>query len=321
MRSLADLPRGTAGIKRAAAVGLTVAACAGGAGAAQAETVTFGSSLAEAPNLQLGCETQPQLSDTTGNYGFAPSGQPGCTWRQAGVFGQDSGTLYSSVPGDGTITRVDVRSGANPAPLSFVVFRQLGNTGATQDTQCCFFVSTSPAVTPQPNAVSSFSVDIPVHRNTLNGVRAFDLMGISAESNAGTLPLREVGPHLGVTFAPPGSLFAGFFYPSLGAQANDSGGGRLEDATSGIELTVRWTWTGATGAASARSHAAGAGALPPSPFSGFPEAGRSLRHPNPTVLVERGLVALAASLLVHLVQRLPEWIPKLHPTAHSRPAA
>ncbi len=212
---------------------------------ARATTTTFGSGLGAAPDTTLGCETAPFIANPNGDFGFQASNQPDCTWRQTGVFGSASDPRFSSVPGDGRITKVEVRSGPNPAPLRFVVIRQLGNAGATQDTQCCFFVSETAPVTPAPNAVSTFVVSIPVQRNTLDGVRAFDLMAVSAVSGTGTLPLLQTGPQNTFATTQSGAVDAGFFYPRMGAEPNDTGGGRREQGISGVELTVRWTWASA----------------------------------------------------------------------------
>jgi hypothetical protein len=249
-------------------------------GSSAAATQTFGSALATTPNATFGCELEPFLANSNGDFAFAPSGQPDCTWRQEGVFGSTTDSRFSSVPGDGRIVKVEVRSGPNPAPLRFVVLRQLGNTGATQDTQCCFFVSETAPVQLQPNAVSSFAVNIPVQRNTIQGIRAFDLMGISAASNTGSLPLLEVGPHNAFMVTTPGAVDAGYFYPRLGADPNDSGGGRHEQGISGIELTVRWTWQ----SANATPGAGGGG-----PGSGAPTLGSRLA----AVRAGRALIALA----------------------------
>jgi hypothetical protein len=223
----------------AAAAGLLAPASAG------ATVTTFGSTLTAAPDAAFGCEVAPFIADTNGNNGFGASGQPDCTWRQQGVFASATDPRFSSVPGDGRITRVEVLTAKNPAPLRFVVIRQLGNVGGTQNSQCCFFVSETAPVRLAPDTLNSIPLDIPVERNTLKGIRAFDLMGISAASNTGALPLREVGPHNIFATTQPGTVSAGYFYPRMGSVGNDTGGGRPEQGVSGIELTVRWTWVSA----------------------------------------------------------------------------
>jgi len=225
----------------------TVAAVLVLPGSASAIVSQLGSNLQAAPNVTFGCEFVPQISNFAGDQFLVPSGQTDCTWRQSGVFGSTdpNETRFSSVPGDGRITKVEVRTGANPAPLRFVVIRQLGNVGGTANSQCCFFRSETEPVTMAPNTVNTVNLNIPVERNTLNGIRAFDLVGISAAAGQGALPLLETGPHNINTVLTNGAVDAGYFYPRMGAIANDSGGGRLEAGTSGYELTVRWTWVSA----------------------------------------------------------------------------
>jgi hypothetical protein len=229
-------------VRRLALIPLALALVLPATAAAQSQT--FGSPLTTAPNLNVGCEMYPYIADVSGSYGLKPSGVADCTWRQSGVFGVTSGDpRFSSVPGDGTITRVEVLAGPNPAPLRFVVFSQLGNAGGTENFQCCFFVSETAPVALTPNVVNTFAVNIPVQRNTLDGIRRFDLMGISAAAGTGTLPLAQVAPRINnFDIFTPGSVNAGFFYPRLSANGQDQGGGRREEGVPGIEVLVRWTW-------------------------------------------------------------------------------
>jgi hypothetical protein len=216
--------------------------------AASAETRTFGSRLDKAPTANaFGCESKPTLSGDLHTYVPTASNTPDCTWRQSGVVTSDPNEpRFSSVPGDGTITKVEVRTGNNPAPLRFVVLSQLGNTGSTEVAgECCFFVSETAPLPMAPNTVNTFNVNIPVERNTLNGIRRFDLMAISAASGTGVLPLAQVGPVDQNAAFQPGTVMAGFFYPRMSANAQDTGGGRRESGVPGFELTVRWTWESA----------------------------------------------------------------------------
>ena len=221
------------------------------AGVANSQPVVMGSNLASAPNISIDCAVQP-VFDQNFNLVPAPSNTADCTWRQAGVFGVLSGdTRFSSVPADGTITSVSVRSGPNPAPLRFSILRQLATPGFGAEAQCCFFVSETAEVQPIPNAVTTFPVNLPVQRNVLNGFYAIDLFAISARAGAGTLPF--FSPTGGVSNAFQltqfGSVNAGFFYPRVGAIPNDVGGGRREGAMPGIELLVQWTFVPSGGGA------------------------------------------------------------------------
>jgi hypothetical protein len=205
---------------------------------ANAETVTGGSPLTAVPNVQPGCEAMPQIVDTQGNMGAVPSGTPDCTWRLAGSPTNPSDPRGSTVPGTGRIFAVAVRSGPSPSPLRFTIFRQLGSV-------CCFFVRETPLVQPAPNAVSTFAVDLPVERNVDNsGIIAYDQIGVSGVSNAGSLPLANVGSN---NIFAPSSISAGFFYPRLGADPNDTGGGRHEGGIGNVEVLLRWTWCGIVG--------------------------------------------------------------------------
>lgn len=210
----------------------------------------------------FGCDSRPVIEPITYSYVPAASGVADCTWRQSGVFGVLDDPRFSSVPGDGTITQIEVLSGANPAPLRFSILRQLGTGGFAG--QCCFFVSETAPMQPTPNGVTVFPVRIPVQRNTLDGVQAIDLLGVSAQSGAGSLPIRQVGSTSSFALTSLGSVNAGNFYPRIGSDPNDSGGGRREEGVPGFELMVRSTWC-ATNDTSCQPAAPGANAALQSP--------------------------------------------------------
>lgn len=211
---------------------------------AAAQAVTLGSQLQEGPNVSFDCNTQPVLDpNNIGSWLFLQSGQADCTWRQSGVFGNQNDTRFSSVPGDGRIVAVTIRSGPAPvAPLRVVIMRTLSTGGFGAEQQCCFFVSESAPLALTANATQTFAVNIPVVRNTINGFQAVDLVGFSAASGTGALPLRQVGPIESFNLTNPGSVNAGFFYPRVGATPDDSGGGRREEGIPGIELTTNFTF-------------------------------------------------------------------------------
>jgi hypothetical protein len=212
-----------------------------GAGAAATQ---FGSSLAPGPAGAFGCDAKPSLYDASGNYGLFVNNEPGgCTWSQAGVWGLNSGSdpRTRSVPSDGRIIAAEVLSGPNPSPLSITIFKQLAQPGA--GSACCFFVSDTGPFQPTPNSITTLALDIPVERNTKEGVLGVDLVSVSAENDGGSLPLRVVGPS-NVLSIPDGDPMAGAFYPRLGRIPNDSQGGRHEllEGVPGVELLVRWTF-------------------------------------------------------------------------------
>ena len=212
---------------------------------AYSQNVTMGSSLASAPNFDLSCALLPAIAEPNGNFGLFNSGASSCTWRQSGVFGVTSGdTRFSSVPADGRIVSISVRSGSNPAPLRFSIFRQLSTPGFGAQSQCCFFVSETNEVQPVPNAITTFAANIPVERNTIRGFLAADLIGVSARTGTGSLPLRLLTNQPNAfQMTQFGSVNAGFFYPRIGALANDVGGGRREETMPGVELLMQWTWS------------------------------------------------------------------------------
>ncbi len=214
--------------------------------AATAQAVLLGSPLQSTPNVNIGCQERPlPLGGGPGFEGLpygelAPSasGTPDCTWFLSGVWGViDPGVdpRVGTVPGNGTITRISVRSGPNPAPIRFVVGRNL-------QTLCCFFVAETSVAQPQPNTVTSFQVNLPVERNTNpdTGIRTDDWVGVSAASGTGSLPLASVGPHntLNMTVGNPS---AGAIYPRL-SSASDSGGGTRLDGNPGFEVLMQVTF-------------------------------------------------------------------------------
>jgi hypothetical protein len=208
---------------------------------ASADFVTLGSPLAETPNVTDGCESMPQIIDTQGHMGPVPSGTADCTWRQAGVFGALEDPRGSTAPGTGRITTISVRSGPNPSPLRFQIIRQLGSV-------CCFFVRETNPVTPAPNAVSTFNVDLPVERNVDNsGIIAYDQIALAGVTGGGSLPLHSNGMTSIFDQTTFGNPSAGFYYPRMGAIPNDAGGGRHEGGLPGIEVLMRWTWCGNVG--------------------------------------------------------------------------
>lgn len=208
-----------------------------------AAPVQFGSSLTPGPTVDWGCEWEPSIVNSSGDYGLVPSSKgPDCTWRQAGVWGVETDPRVSSVPGDGRIVRAEILSGPNPAPVRIAVLRQLGTGGFTG--QCCFFVSETAPIPLTPNAITTIPLDLAVERNTLKGVLAADLMGLSADAGAGALPLRAVGS-ANLFNEPIGNSRAGAFYPRIGSNPNDSGGGRREEGAPGLEVLVRWTFCAA----------------------------------------------------------------------------
>ena len=85
---------------------------------------SFGDPLTDAANATFGCEVAPGIGDTAGNYYAFSSNQPDCTWFN---------TAGGTVPGDGVIQSVTIKSGPRPAQLRFVVVRTLAAPGRGVD--------------------------------------------------------------------------------------------------------------------------------------------------------------------------------------------
>ena len=226
---------------------LAIAAALLGCLAAPAPTLaqsTFGSS--QTANASFGCETRPTFTEQSfdGFYRFLPSNVPDCTWYQAGIFGELAPTNTGGAPADGRISSVTVRSGVNPAPLRFVILRAFTASGTGNPVCCAFVTETTQPVALAPGT-STFAVNLPVEANTnpANGLRTQDFIGVSAVSGTGRLPLFYNGRNNLLTDYTRGNTVAGFFYPRLGALANDSGGGRSTESTPGFEVTMNWTFS------------------------------------------------------------------------------
>jgi hypothetical protein len=149
------------------------------------------------------------------------------------------------VPANGTITNIAVRSGPNPALMSFVVVRQLSLPGT--GTACCSLAQQTPLVRPNPNGITNFAVNLPVERNVnpSTQIATADYVGVSAVSGTGLLPLAGNGLHNTLAHSStPGNPQAGFWYPRLGAFPNDgpNGGGRRESGIPGMEVLIQWSW-------------------------------------------------------------------------------
>ncbi|MGD9696316.1 MAG: hypothetical protein AB7V42_11730 [Thermoleophilia bacterium] len=229
-----------------------------GASAASGATATFGSSLQQAPNLGHGCEGRPTIAGDLDTLVPVASGAPSCTWYQLGVFGNAADPRYGNVPGTGRITSVTVRSGPNPAPLRVVVIRQFSqpsSPGATlTGTTCCVFRTQSPVFQPAANAVSTIPLDLPVEKfgdaNPNTPVLVDDIVGISAASNTGTLPIFVNGADARSSrLTVPGVVTAAGFWPAMGDQAGDTGGGRSAAAPAGVgfEILASYAWCGTPG--------------------------------------------------------------------------
>ena len=223
--------------------------------ASPAWAVERGASLdpARAPNFNSDCSAKPfpDVNDPNLTYMPVASGETSCTWWQTGVFGDRGDPRSGYMPGDGVVSTVSVRSGPNPAPIRFVIVRQLtpASHGApTGSEECCFFVRDTAAVTLTPNAVTSFAVNLPVESNRGENVITDDILALSAASGTGSLPLFAVpGQTNANAFTQPGTVDSAATYPAMGALANDSGGGRRPDGYAGFELELHFSFAPGAG--------------------------------------------------------------------------
>ena len=225
-----------------AATGLLLLAPAGASG----QQRTVGSNLANAPN-SFGCETKPTFTSQSfdGFYRLQPSGQPDCTWFSTGLVGNPAANS-TGAPGDGRVTSVSIRSGADPPVVRFQVIRLFADPAAgPSNRQCCFFVTETPPIQAGPG-ISTHRVSLPVerHTNPATNLLTQDYVAVSAVSGTGGLPMFGNGRHNLNTDYTPGNNTAGFLYPRMGSVPGDGppGGGRREESMPGVEVLLQYTW-------------------------------------------------------------------------------
>lgn len=161
---------------------------------AAAQTTTRGSTLQNAPNVNFGCEVAPGTELFAPEAVMQPHGFPSCTWWMSGSSGTVGDPRTTMVPSTGTVTKVRVRSGNNPAPIRIVIYR-------SNNSQCCEATRVSDVLQPAANQVSEFTVNFPVEvvaapapSDPTKVVRWSDYVGVSAASGTGTLPIHDQGP-------------------------------------------------------------------------------------------------------------------------------
>ncbi|HYI36805.1 MAG TPA: hypothetical protein VEX39_09390 [Thermoleophilaceae bacterium] len=223
-------------IVAAAACCLSLVAPGGAAG----QLRTVGSRLDKAPN-SFGCETRPTFTSQSfdGFYRLQPSGQPDCTWFSTDANG-------GGAPGDGRVTSVTIRSGADPPVVRFQVIRLFANPAdGPQARTCCFFVTETPPIQARPG-LSTHNVSLPVerHTNPATNLLTQDYVAVSAVAGTGGLPMFGNGRHNLNTDYVPGNPTAGFLYPRMGSVTGDGppGGGRREAGIPGVEVLLRYTF-------------------------------------------------------------------------------
>ncbi len=199
----------------------------------------YGSDMRGAANATYGCESALVLG-ALGGFELAPTGQRSCTYRHTGYFGSLRPTAV--VPGSGTIKRIQVKSGPNPARLRLTILSGSSRvdtfTGADLPGTytCCTARYVGPAFQPKPNAVTTRRVDVKVFNVRSKAIQtrihSSDVVALSAVG-PGTLPL-SITPALG-GYATGTPLLTGYF------PLTKVGEPRVEGYTlSGIDLLFRW---------------------------------------------------------------------------------
>ena len=227
-------------------VGLALCLCLVVPAGASAQQRTIGSNLANAPN-SFGCETKPTFTSQSfdGFYRLSPSGRADCTWFSTGLVGNPAASS-GGAPGDGRVTSVTIRSGADPPVVRFTILRLFADPAAgPSNRQCCFFVTETPPIQAGPG-ISTHRVSLPVerHTNPATNLLTQDYVAVSAVSGTGGLPMFGNGRHNLNTDYSPGNFTAGFLYPRMGSVPGDGppGGGRREESMPGVEVLLQYTW-------------------------------------------------------------------------------
>lgn len=264
----------------------------------QAGVRVVGSPLVNPANSTFGCEVRPRAFGGTPGYENQPygelvptaSGAADCTWSLAGVFGRttfEEDPRVGSVPGPGTgtITRIRVKSGPNPAIIRFTV-------GEAQSTICCFFRAETAPTRPKPNDITSYAVNLPVDSGTKAGGKRIDsFVGLTAVSGTGSIPLHDTGLHNTIgNGSTPGNPNAGAIYPRLAPANGGDGAGQVADGNPGFEVLMELTWC-AQGAACERQIGGGDGGRD----LAAPVLGRPAVRPN-AFRVARGATPVAAKV-------------------------
>jgi hypothetical protein len=199
----------------------------------------YGSTMQGTANATYGCESALILG-ALGGVELAPTNQRSCTYRHSGYLNTLRPT--SIVPASGRVTRIQVKSGPNPARLRLTVLTGSSRVSTFNGEDlpgtytCCTARYVGPAFRPKANATTTLRVDVPVQnvvsKAIQNRIHSSDGLALSAVG-PGTLPL-YLTPAVGeiATGAP---LLTGFF-PITAA-----GEPRVDGYTmAGIDLLFRW---------------------------------------------------------------------------------
>jgi hypothetical protein len=144
--------------------------------------VTFGASLAQAPNATFDCTVDP------GIQAFA---WKSCTWGNPLFNVSDASAGGLDVPGTGTVYKVKLRVGNSTGPMQLVVLRTLFDPQDVAINHCCVLVARSSVFTPVRNGITTSLVTLPVGEDGSPDapVDYLDQIGLSILEDGVTIPL------------------------------------------------------------------------------------------------------------------------------------
>jgi hypothetical protein len=193
--------------------------------------VTFGASLAQAPNVNFDCKLEPYvLTPLMGNW-------PSCTWGNPLFNISDASAGGLDVPGTGTVYKVKLRVGASTGPMQLVVLRTLFDSQDLTKNQCCVLVARSSVFTPVRNGITTSLVTLPVKEEASPDVPTdyLDQIGLSILEDGVTIPV------INETSLPvqdrPADEFVGPAMSQLGQSTNGPAGD-----PDGYILDMQATW-------------------------------------------------------------------------------
>lgn len=236
-----------------AAVILTTAALLPTLAAAQAPMNNLGTSMSLTPATgaeAFGCETRWQYEFGFPPVSRQPTGMTSCTAYSPGFL---STTESHLIPAPGYVTKVRVRSGANPAPLRVTIIKRLFQThpvtGQETDSICCTGTgSESATFQPPPNTVHELTLNPPIKvtatssQNGASGHR--DIVAVSAVG-AGDLPIASTGSHGVADFGPTMSIF----YPKVETGLQ----GQAEHVYNNYVVLMNYDWVPCPSSSSAKA--------------------------------------------------------------------
>ncbi len=189
----------------------------------------------------FGCETRWQAGFAPPfEYERQPTGLTTCTAYQPGTTIDDT----HLVPGPGLVTKVRVRSGANPAPLRITIVKRIFQThpvtGQITDAVCCTGTgSESATFQPPPNTVHELTLNPPLQVTTSpsqNGASGHhDIVAVSA-MGPGDLPIASTGPHSLSEFS---SVAMQMFYPKV--ETGQQGQAQHDYVNYAVLMNYDWT--------------------------------------------------------------------------------